>query len=390
MCEAVLLCYFVSMWKFRIWLLGTAAAVAVTIFLAVLGTLHLRGLTRDLFPIALYFGYLMVAASQSAYPSEARFWAGVDSGGALVAGLFWIAGRNSSPAAIRRSFARLCWAAAAVAVALHRTMPHFTRLAGYGMTVVPVSLPFLWADIVGRSRRRTFVLATIGLALILAILSRSRTPLAAALLALALAVFWIGRSLLTKVKFALLLAVLVVGSVAFLYSFTTTRTFMLIFVSRITGDDVIVGDIYIRGEPKDIVRVRLGELAAQTVWEAQPFGVGYATFGRIYERHWGDFTTLHSMYQAWLIEGGIVCVLIVLAIGIRQFRALRTAGRLAPTEDEAVMARCLMIATFIALLMGMFHQMHQTPTFFAILGLGLGFRRRVIARRRDLERTHAT
>ena len=41
------------------------------------------------------------------------------------------------------------------------------------------------------------------------------------------------------------------------------------------------------------------------------------------------------------------------------------------------MARSVLLATVGALFLGMFHQMHQGPYLYAVLGMALGLRQRV-------------
>jgi hypothetical protein len=382
MCEAILVCYFLSIWKFRIWFIGTAAAVGITVLVVATGAVHVRGLVRDLWPLGLYFLYLFAASFQSEWAAEARYWSLVDSAGILVAALFWIAARNATPQEIRRGLVYVSLLGALIALIIYRAMPYLSRLGGYALAFNPVVVPFLWADIVNKGRHRVLAIFTLAVVLSFVLLSRSRTPLATAIIVLGLSFLWIGRGFFKKLMHASLLGIILVTSIAVLYSYRTPRIFLLTFVARVTHDDVITRDIYIPGEPKDPVRMRLDELVRDTMWPAQPFGVGYSTHQRLYERRWGDPVPLHSMYQTWLVEGGIVCVLIVLPILIRQFFALRTAHRRAATDDEATMARCITLATVAVLLMGLFHQMHQGPVLYAMLGLGLGLRERVVSRQK--------
>lgn len=386
MCEAVLVCYFLSIWKFKIWFIGTAAAVAITALVVITGAVHVRGLVRDVWPFGGYFLYLLAASFQSEHGDEARYWTLVDSAGILVTALFWIAARNATPQEIRRGLAHVALVAAAIALAIYRSMPDLSRLGGYALPFNPVVLPFLWTDIVGRTRHRRLAIVTIAVVLSLILLGRSRAPLGAGALALGLSFLWISRGLVKRLKFALLLTILVIGSLAVLSSFYTTRVLLLTFVARVTHEDVILGDIYVPGEPLDPVRGRLNDIVRDTMLDAQPFGIGYSTAGRIYERRWGEFVPLHSMYQTWLVEGGVICVGIMLAILIRQFFALRVARRMASTPEESAMARCITIAIVAVLFIGLFHQMHQGPVFYAVMGLGLGFRERMRVRlkaRRD-------
>jgi hypothetical protein len=44
-----------------------------------------------------------------------------------------------------------------------------------------------------------------------------------------------------------------------------------------------------------------------------------------------------------------------------------------------ILARCVALATAAMLAIGLFHQMHQGPMFYAVLGMALGLRQRVMS-----------
>jgi O-antigen ligase len=376
-CNAVIVAYFLAFIKYKTWYIAAAAALVFTAFLVAAGAVRIHGVLSDLWPIVLYFVYLFLASFQSEYGPEARHWAIADSIGILVFALFWIAGRNNDAATIRKGFVQTSYLAIASAVLVYYVEPQYSRLGAYALPFYPVAIPFLWAEIIDRRARS----AWLALVLVLAnlVLSRSRTPLAAGLLGLGLSFLWIGRNVAQRVKLGVVMLVCVVALGAAFMSFPTTRYFLYVFVSRITHEDVLTQEFYIPGEPFDPTRSNLNEIVSNGFRDAQPFGVGYNTVGYVYERAFGFYTPLHSIYQTWIFEGGLFCALIVAGILIRHWLALRAARRRSARPEEAVLARCLMFSTVAMLFIGLFHQMHQGPLFYAILGMSLGFRKRILA-----------
>lgn len=372
-CEAIIVAYFLSIWKYKIWLITTLGASVLTAFVVILSDARVRGLLRDLWPLVLYFAYLIAASTQSEYASEAGWWAAVDSIGILVAALFWVAARNSEPSAIRSGFINVSLLAAVVAICVDRSFPEASRLGGYALPFYPIAIPFLWAEIIGGKRKRSAWLAlTVVLAILM--LSRSRTPLAAGLLVLGLSFVWIGRSLMQRFKLGLMITIVVTLVGIALMSFGATRFALLTFVARVTHEDIITKDYYIPGEAFDPTRSYLDAIFSEKIIDAQPFGIGYTTTGRYYELAWGSYTPLHSMYQTWALEGGVFCVLIMTGILIRHWLALRRARHRAASYESEILARCVTLATVAMLFIGLFHQMHQGPLFYAVLGMALGLR----------------
>ncbi|MFL6245831.1 MAG: hypothetical protein ACJ74H_07390 [Thermoanaerobaculia bacterium] len=375
-CHLIIVSYFLAMWAYKTWYVGTAIAAVVTSFAAVIGAVRIRGMLRDLWPLFLYFAYLAAASTQAEYADDARYWAIADSIGVLVACTFWVAARNNDPASMRAGFIYVSLIAAPVAILVYRSFPELSRVGGYALPFYPIAIPFLWAEIIRGKRRR---LALLALTIVLGMLfvSRSRTPLAAGLIVLGFCFLFIGRSLAQRLKLGMVLLMIVSCLFVALMSFTVTRIAVLTFVARVTHEDIIMQDIYIPGEPFDPTRERLDSLVSAGIMDVQPFGYGYNTTGFLFERSFGYFTPLHNIYQIWIFEGGVFCAVIMLGILMRHLAALRRAHSGAPDAEHEILARCLMFSTLGMLMFGIFHQMHQGPLFYAVLGMALGLRQRV-------------
>ena len=376
--EAIFVFFFLSIWKWKLWYVGTAGAIVVTALLAAIPALKLRRLALDVAPLVVYFVYLYIAAGWSEYAAEARWWAAADSIGIFVFAMFWVAARNNVPGDITQSFVRVMLLGIVALVVTYEPSPYATRFGGYTIPFIPSALPFIWAVLVSRVKRAPAALALLaGLTILL--ISRSRSPLFTAVIILGLTMLLIGRSVTQRLKLGLALAISTVVVLALLMAYQPTRFFLFTFYSRITQKDVLTSDIYIAAEPEDPTRRNLKELVRDNVVQVQPFGAGYMTTQRYYERlYWQPFA-LHSIYETWAFEGGLFCVVIVAVILLRHIRGLAFARRFAMTRNEVVLARAIELATLAALLMGLFHQMHHGPILYALLGLALGLRARVLA-----------
>ena len=376
--EAIFLFFFLSIWKYKVWYIGTGAAIVVSAVLAAIPALKLRGLGWDLTPLIVYFAYLYAVAGKSEYVAEARWWVAADSVGILVFTAFWIAARNNPADAIIGSFVRVSLVMAPLLILTHSPSPDAARYGGLTLPYIPSALPFIWTALVSRTRRLAATGALL-VCLVVLLLSRSRAPLFSSFIVLGLATLLIGHSVRQRIKWAtvLLIAMAVVGAI--LYSIGWTRIILFTFFARITGKDVLTADVYIRGEPTDPVRVALANLVRDNIMDAQPFGAGYMVTLKLFEKIYAEPMSLHSIYETWAFEGGVICVALVGVIFLRHLRGLTFVRRFALSPDDVMLAQSLALSTLAVLLMGLFHQMHHGPVLYGLLGLALGLRARVLA-----------
>ena len=374
-CELVLLAYFLSTWQYKTWYIVLVAVFAAAVVLGGLRWLRMRGVFAAAFPVALYFAYLYVSGSRAEYPDVARWWALADSILILVAALFWLLLRNVPTDFVSDFFVRMSIAGAVIGAALTYVYWYESRAGGYGLAFAPEAIPFCWAGII-RGRRRGRAIVALLSNLMMVIVSRSRTPIVAAALALFLSVVFIGRGVRQRLRNVALAGVIIAVSVGFLLTLKTTRYYVATVVVRFTHQSRVVDGVFLEAEPEDAVRKSLTDYFREHVRDAQPFGIGYQNMMPIYARELGsgEEVSLHSMYQVWLLEGGVVCVLIVAYMLVRQFRALWFAMRRASSPALRLFARCACIGTIALLLLGAFHQMHRAPFLYMMLGLGVAAR----------------
>jgi hypothetical protein len=91
-----------------------------------------------------------------------------------------------------------------------------------------------------------------------------------------------------------------------------------------------------------------------------------------FEKQHGYKAALHSMYSAWLVEGGLAVAIYVAVCASIFVTRLWKRARSAVSDDERAYVKAILIGLAAMLLMGGFHQIHQSPTLWLLLGLGWG------------------
>lgn len=362
----------VSIYAYKIWYIATAAALAVTALFIVLAGFRYRGVVDALVPVGVYFLWLLTTAFWASHPRQTVWFAVADSIGIAVAVLFYLVALNQ-PHRITGMFIALAFIAIPTTAFIFWRNPEATRSGGYAISILPFVPPFCWADI---ARRRKPVLSTLALIVTfgLLIFARSRTPILVAAFTTGLAVFAFSRGIPALIKRAVLALVIMVLAFGALVVFRPTREMALITFSRFTHIDIHFGDVYIESEPEvDPVRVDLHRAAKRYGREHLFFGMGYHNFPYYFARDWspiGRPYTLHSMYETWWVEGGVVCVLIVFVMFYRHFRSLVRAMRGSADSEVRRLARTMIVASLGVFVLGLFHQTHVNPMLYALIGIG--------------------
>jgi O-antigen ligase len=371
----VLWAYIGSVYVYKTWYIAMALVGTGVVMLAAANAIDLRGLVSAALLPFFYFTVLLAGMLWAQFPRETLRWVAIDSITFFVFVLFYIVYRNAPPRAIAAGLTTLIVPAVGMSVLMYRIDPTLTRLGHYALPLLPVVIPFAWAQMTW-SKRRWVGALTIAVAFGVLLAARSRAPLAAGGVAAVLSMFaFRTRSLLSLVRRAAVAALAVIAVAGVLLAVKTTRQLVLVTYVRFTHMTVHWGDIYLEAEGVDTTRVAINELAKKLSAEHFPRGIGYLNFNPNFEREHGYVMSLHSMYATWWVEGGLLCVLVVAAMFWRHFGALRRALRL-PGLEERYFARACLVATIAVMLMGLFHQMHQGPSLWLLLGLGAGMRRR--------------
>jgi hypothetical protein len=348
----VLWAYVCSSFVYKTWYIATAIALTALI---VRRAVRVDGLWRAVAPVLFYFAWLLAGALWATFPDLVVRWVAIDSIGIAVFVLFYIAGRNASTQAIITALISLIIPTMIVATIDHvfrTTDPTATRLAPYGIVLLPLVVPFL----VLRDRWPYRVAMAAAFALL--VVGRNRVCLATAAVLLIISIVVLARE--RVVRELLLHAAVVAMTIGVLLIVPTTRTPVVAMAARYVRADVALGDVYVPAQKPDGSRPMLAKASRELLPHAMPLGIGYMNMLGYTGK------SLHSMYMTFLLEGGLPCVAIVLFIAWRHARALRFAS--------GDYAKALGIASIGILLIGLFHQVQQSPGPFMLLGLGAACR----------------
>jgi O-antigen ligase len=78
---------------------------------------------------------------------------------------------------------------------------------------------------------------------------------------------------------------------------------------------------------------------------------------------------LHNTFQTWALEGGLPCLCIVAMLLWKYFRILRRRIIQSNNDLEKSYYKLFVIGMVCSLVVGLFHQIHQTPMLFILLGI---------------------
>jgi hypothetical protein len=123
------------------------------------------------------------------------------------------------------------------------------------------------------------------------------------------------------------------------------------------------------------VRVPIAQATSDLLRERFPAGIGYANFPAQLTKRYGYPATLHNMYMVWLLEGGAALLLFMLCWLSWLMHSLWRGSHAGPVPAvDQQYARALLIALVVTLFQGWFHQYHQTPALWLLLGLAAAWR----------------
>jgi hypothetical protein len=369
-----LLASYVASWLvYKIWYVATAAACAIALLLAVATAIRVDGLAGALFPVLAYFSYLAVTSLWASDPQVTLTWVAIDSIEMPVVALFYLWALNSPARPLCWSMVALVYLCIPITAALQVIDPEADRFGYRALAILPMLVPFCWM----LWHRERSIAAVAGIASILAMLliSRSRTPLGAAIIGLLLCVWSTSTNRREFLRRGFLAFVGVMVLAVVLFALPITRPFMAATLSRLTYLDIDLGDTLIEAEAVDEVRWNVFFNGLTLWWEHQPLGMGYMNFMVWFETNAGVAMPLHNSLQTWALEGGLPCLAIVGWMLSRYFRVLGMPLR-EGDDDAHILASALRNAMLVTLLMGFFHQPHQTPTMFGLLGMAYAFARR--------------
>jgi hypothetical protein len=356
----------------------------MVVAVATTGCLRLRGLVSATLPVAGYFALLLSTAVWAVEPFETFRWVAIDSIEMVVFMLFFLAGRNSSGSMIALALISILIPTAVMTALTYWMDPLATRFAGYSLALLPMTMAFSAAGAVVSRRKWPWLLAMCAVVAFL-LISRSRSPLAAAMLAAVLSVIVFGRNPMDRARKAAAGVAVLAALMILLALLPVTRPLLLTTFVRATRllpaslekpflvlDEAVRETAYgrrIRPRGEISERALIAERSESLARESFPRGIGYMNFQLHFEKVYGFRFALHSMYWSWFLEGGVLVALYVFACGswllTRLWRAL---ARSRPREDLAH-GWAILIGLAAVLFQGAFHQLHQSPSLWLLLGL---------------------
>jgi len=363
----VLWSYIASIWVYKTWYIAAAAAMIVVVILVASGAVRTRGLIAGLLPVLLYFGSLLTGALWASYPQDTIQWVAIDSIEIFVFILFFVAYRNATPRLMAACLMSVVIPTIVIAAVMYRNDPTVSRLANYALALMPIAVSFGAAHL-AMTRRRWPAAVTFAIAFAILLAARSRTPIIAAIVAAGLSIIVYSRNKWLVIVRAFWGLLGIVAIITTLTLIPRTRPMIVATFVRFTRIAVTWGDIYIVPEDPDLIRIHISELARKLGREHFPLGLGYMNFEREYERMYAMPANLHNTFSTWWVEGGIACLLAVLILVVCHLVDLRRAFK--ASGDEHIFAKACLISTIAVALMGLFHQIHQTPAMWLVLGLG--------------------
>jgi hypothetical protein len=378
--------------KYKLYYFGWAACLLITITMVLTGKLRLRLTPRHIGALAVFYAYLALTALWSYSPSETLYYVVADllQPVAFVMGIVWA--QNNPPRRLSEYSAMFVSAHVLIAVTLMVASGGFffdqygSIRSALGLALV-TGLPMLiWRATLQRTVLRA-ALPALAVLIILVLGSRAALVLAGPVLVASFYSVSEGRLrfLRATARFGVLglLGVLVIWSVPGLRhgaEAALSRFGPQELSFAITPAGVAAGDIQ-----ADFDR-RLQAAVALSSFLSRPLtGGGYMSTLSITTAAYGRVgLSAHGLPFTLLGETGLIGTAIFLWFLLGCYRSVRRRLASSLAGTDASFYRILLVTLGAMLLFGAFHQIHQVPSFFVLLGWGYAADRKALAPTRRL------
>jgi hypothetical protein len=378
--------------KYKLYYFGWAACLLITLTMVLTGKLRLRLTPRHIGALTVFYAYLLLTALWSYSPSETLYYAIADllQPVAFVIGIVWA--QNNPPRRLSEYSAMFVSAHVLIAVTLMVASGGFffdqygSIRSALGLALV-TGLPMLiWRAKLQRTVLRA-ALPAVAVLIILVLGSRAALLLAGPVLVASFYAVSEGRLrfLRATARFGVLglLGVLVIWSVPGLRhgaEAALSRFGPDELSFAITPGGVAAGDIQ-----ADFDR-RLQAAVALSSFLSRPLtGGGYMSTLSITTAAYGRVgLSAHGLPFTLLGETGLIGTAIFLWFLLGCYRSVRRRLASSVAGTDASFYRILLVTLGAMLLFGAFHQIHQVPSFFVLLGWGYAADRQVLAPTRRL------
>jgi O-Antigen ligase len=367
---------------YKSWYIVTAAVLVIAFLLLLDGALKTRGLVRSSGLLVLYFLYLLLTATWAAYPDSTIWYLSEETIFIAIFALFYLLSLNITPDQLISFFVWLVPPAILVDLITYMTDPEALRLGAYVLVLLPFVLLFCILRLLQSFSVRN--LGWVTACLVMLVIGMSRAPLLIAGLGLVLMFITIAKRRRTRIRIVVGFLIISVAATSAILAVPALRINAARSIARITYQDVIVGDEVIPAEKPDVLRWTIYADALSLYETNWLFGMGYMNFMPWFgERYSYSFENvrgketvgmnLHNVYQTWALEGGLPCVAIVASLLWKYFSILRRRIRQSKNYREKAYYKLFVVAMICLLVEGLFHQIHQTPVLFILLGIVYAF-----------------
>ena len=273
--------------------------VLTPLFVAFLGLTSVKGLKAllgvlvSVWPLILYYLYLMISIKWSLYPAQSTYFVfghGIFISASVLCALLI---RNLELKKIIEFFQLAAYVALVLTIIdffTYSGLGDMTRLGSGGSTAtLYVALPFM---LLADSKNSIKKFTPIFIALLLLSVSASRTPLLCGGLGILLTILWTEKNVALKVKRILQLVFIGIFMLMIIIAIPPFRLFMLRLFVRITGIDLSFYNSFLEADGEDITRVALWEESIFVYKEFWLEGMGYMSFqswfGEMYNYEYED------------------------------------------------------------------------------------------------------
>lgn len=367
--------------KYKLYYFGWAICVLITTTMLLAGKLRLRLTLRHVAALALFYAYLPLTALWSDSPSDTLYYALADMLGpvAFVMGIVWA--QNNPARRLSEYITMFVAAHILIAVALMTSSgglsfdQYDAIRSALGLATV-TGLPILIWRAKLRPRVQRVLWPVVSTILILVLGSRAALILVAPVLVASFYSLSEGR--LKFIRAALrfgalgLLAVLVIWSVPGLRrgAYAALGRFgpdnLSFAISPGGGDAVLTDQVQVDFDRRLQAAVALGSFLNRPLT-----GGGYMSTLSITTNTYGRVgLSAHGLPFTLLGETGLLGTAIFLWFLLGCYRSVKRRLAAPLSRTDASFYRILLVSLAAMLAFGFFHQIHQVPSFFVLLGWG--------------------
>lgn len=373
----ILWSYMFSVHIYKIWYIVTAVALFICYVLLMTKVLSFYDINKGPLYLFVYFCYIFLTSLWAKYPEITLRYASYDLIEFFVFILAYILTLNSPIHKIEKFFKFLIIPVIASTLYFYFSDPNAIRIGGgRNLMIMPMLLPFFWMDVVEKKGiSNKFAIVSIVVILCLMIISMSRSPVLVGTIVMILSLISFSKSFHKIIKSIskILIYFLILLSMLFYYS--PTKIAILKQYSRIINKDVVFGNIHIQAEGSGRERKLIEKGVNELFFDNQPFGIGYMNFPEWFKVQYnGQSHTIHSIYYAWSLECGIFFIIFLIYVFYKYFEGLYVAIKLSKDERFINTCKAITISMVGILVYGLFHQAHQAPILFLLLGVGFALK----------------